>query len=184
MNLKQYVVDATTTESRIDEVVVNTDELNNLLSNFIVAGNALDKVKKNVFYGKEIKYDPNQPISTEGFTTNPNLLKTTTNIDPRHFHAIIGILTEATELAEALTESINENKQLDAVNIFEEIGDIMWYIAIAMDSMNGDLENILTTNIKKLKLRYPDKFTAKAAIDRDLKSERELLEQGLVNQED
>lgn len=40
-----------------------------------------------------------------------------------------------------------------------------------------DIEAIMQTNIDKLKARYPNKFTAEAAINRNLEVERKILEQ-------
>lgn len=42
-----------------------------------------------------------------------------------------------------------------------------------------DLEQICTTNINKLKARYPDKFSNEAALNRNLDKERGILEDGL-----
>ena len=39
-----------------------------------------------------------------------------------------------------------------------------------------DYFQLLTNNIEKLKVRYPEKFTPEAALDRDLDAEREKLE--------
>lgn len=183
MKLKQYVQDAIRTESTID--VVNT-EYNNLLGVmqiFVAAGNMLDAIKKNVFYGKEIKqtdWDANiltvltETNLLEMFTLGEN--HTTLNIDPRLFHALIGIATESSELIEAIIKAIEYNTDIDHVNVREELGDLNWYQAIAIDSTNADWNSILDTNIAKLKKRYPDKFTAHAAINRNIEAERELLE--------
>lgn len=40
-----------------------------------------------------------------------------------------------------------------------------------------DLWQALTNNIEKLQIRYPEKFTQEAALNRDLEAEREVLEQ-------
>jgi len=42
---------------------------------------------------------------------------------------------------------------------------------------NTDIEKIKETNIKKLKARYPDKWTKETATDRDLENERSILEE-------
>jgi NTP pyrophosphatase (non-canonical NTP hydrolase) len=61
-------------------------------------------------------------------------------------------------------------------NVKEEIGDLMWYIGVFCKKNNLNLEEIMETNIKKLAARYPDKFTQKAAINRNLDAERAILE--------
>lgn len=92
-------------------------------------------------------------------------------------HMVLGMQTEAAEIADVYKKTIAYKKPLDFVNIKEEIGDIMWYIA-NLCNMNGwDLREILDVNIAKLEARYPEKFTEENAINRNLKKEREILEQ-------
>lgn len=95
----------------------------------------------------------------------------------RLLHAGIGLSTEAGEFLDALKKHIFYGKDLDRVNLKEEIGDVFWYLAIACDELGVDFEPLMETNIKKLKARYGDKFTAAAAEKRDLAREREILEQ-------
>ena len=92
---------------------------------------------------------------------------------------VLGMQTEAAEIADVYKKTIAYKKPLDFVNIKEEIGDIMWYIA-NLCNMNGwDLREILDGNIAKLEARYPDKFTTDKAINRNLEAEREILEGGI-----
>jgi len=140
----------------------------------------LDAFKKNVFYGKDIDWKAAGDaiheiayISLSQYSTDKGL-RAELDIDPRVFHALIGVATEATELMEALSED-----KLDYVNILEEFGDINWYEAIGIDAMNGNFEKVLTTNIEKLRKRFPEKFTSEDAIERNLDEERNTLESGL-----
>ena len=66
--------------------------------------------------------------------------------------------------------------ELDLVNVKEEIGDLLWYIAIMLNVLDTDFETVMRTNIAKLKARYPDKFTEEKATHRDLNKERQILE--------
>jgi NTP pyrophosphatase (non-canonical NTP hydrolase) len=91
-------------------------------------------------------------------------------------HYILGISTEAGELLDILKKNIAYSKPIDYVNMKEEIGDIMWYIINLCDILCWDLEEIMETNINKLKVRYPDKFSNEKAINRNLKDERNVLE--------
>lgn len=92
-------------------------------------------------------------------------------------HAAIGIATEGGELLDALKKTIFYGKELDSVNLKEELGDLMWYIAIACESLGTSIEEVCKININKLRARYPEKFTSDAAINRDLKNERKVLEE-------
>lgn len=188
MNLEQYVRDATRTESRIDKVKVNRYFLLNALHIFYTSGSILDQIKKHVFYKKPYN-DENlktHAYEMELYTKHLQelvdeqyLSEETIDVDPRLFHVIVGLATESTELVQALTKSIIGGEELDGVNILEEFGDLNWYEAIGIDALNGDFENVLATNIDKLRERFPEKFTSDNAINRDVDKERALLEEKL-----
>lgn len=91
-------------------------------------------------------------------------------------HASMGLSTEAAEFTDALKKHIFYGKELDETNLKEEISDILWYCAIALEALGTDFESVMQTNIDKLSARYPDKFTEESAINRDLDKERAILE--------
>lgn len=91
-------------------------------------------------------------------------------------HSSMGLATEAAEFQDMLKKHLFYGKTLDEVNLKEEIGDILWYCAVALDALGTDFETVMKTNIAKLQARYPQKFTEEAAIDRDLDKERKILE--------
>lgn len=95
----------------------------------------------------------------------------------RLIHAQMGMQTESSEFTDAIKKHIFYGKKLDEVNLREEIGDMLWYIAIALDCLGSDFETEMKINIDKLKARYPEKFSEEKAEIRDLKKEREILEQ-------
>jgi NTP pyrophosphatase (non-canonical NTP hydrolase) len=181
MELTQYIKDATRTESRIDAVNADPIFLGAVMGIIVASGTMLDYIKKNVYYGKEIDKEKViqqfgeiveglgfiREVISEGFR-NQQL-----DFDPRIFHSIVGITTEAVEMVEALT-----SPEFDNVNFLEELGDLNWYQAIGIDAVDGDFDKILETNIAKLRARYPEKFTNENAINRDLEIEREILESG------
>jgi NTP pyrophosphatase (non-canonical NTP hydrolase) len=91
-------------------------------------------------------------------------------------HMVIGISTEAGELLDAYKKHFAYGKELDKVNVGEEIADMMWYISNLCRMLNIDYEEMLERNINKLKARYPEKFTQENALNRDLDVERKILE--------
>lgn len=95
----------------------------------------------------------------------------------RLLHAGIGLATESGEFLDALKKHVFYGKDLDTVNLGEEMGDLFWYCAIVADELGLDLSKVMETNIAKLKARYGEKFTEEAAESRDLDTEREILEQ-------
>lgn len=94
----------------------------------------------------------------------------------RLLHAGIGLATESGEFLDALKKHVFYGKELDKVNLGEEMGDIFWYCAIISDQLGINFADVMDTNIAKLKARYGDKFTEAAADKRDLTKEREILE--------
>ncbi len=94
----------------------------------------------------------------------------------RLLHAGIGLATEAGEFLDALKKHIYYGKDLDKVNLQEELGDLFWYCAIIADELGVDFSEVMTRNIDKLKARYGDKFSEASAEKRDLERERQILE--------
>ena len=97
-------------------------------------------------------------------------------IDLAIIHSMLGITTEAGEFTDAIKKHLLYGKPLDYVNLKEEFGDILWYISIGLKALGLTYEEVMQTNIAKLKARYGDKFTEAAALERDLETERKVLE--------
>lgn len=186
MDLNQYVQDATSTESVVESVNVDPKLLASTLQILIASGSVLDQIKKNAFYGREFNresliaafgfivqsLDDMKDAIQNGPVPEPSMYQ------PRVFHSIVGIATEAVELLEAMND-----ENFDTVNFLEELGDLNWYEAIGIDAVGGNFEQVLTANIEKLsksdKARYKDGFSADDANNRDLDAERTVLNDNL-----
>jgi NTP pyrophosphatase (non-canonical NTP hydrolase) len=184
MNLHQYQKLAIRTESIIDSVVADKAELLHTLAMFVTVGEMLDCLKKKIYYKNPKKYN-------EKFESLSNDLKFFTSctdrhhtdlheqelqgVNPRVFHGIIGVATEASELVSALQKNIN-GTELDPINIGEEMGDVNWYMAILHEALVLNPDKTLSVNIAKLAARYPEKYSDEAAENRNLDKEREILE--------
>ncbi len=94
----------------------------------------------------------------------------------RLLHGSCGIATEAGELLDTMKKHIFYGKEIDTVNIVEEIGDLMWYSAIILDELGVEFEQVMEKNINKLQARYGEKFSESRANTRDLDTERDILE--------
>jgi len=92
------------------------------------------------------------------------------------WHASIGMLTEAIELNQAIWAWIIGQEQLDVVNVAEEIGDSRFYEAMFLRKLGLSPSVIMENNINKLKSRYPGGFSDHAALNRDIDTERKILE--------
>ena len=91
-------------------------------------------------------------------------------------HACIGLATESGELLDAMKKHLFYGKPLDFVNLREEAGDELWYLAVLLRAIRTDFETTMDINISKLRARYPNKFEEHAALNRDLVKERGILE--------
>jgi NTP pyrophosphatase (non-canonical NTP hydrolase) len=94
----------------------------------------------------------------------------------RLLHAFMGMATESSEALDMLKKHLMYGKPLDKVNAAEEIGDVLWYAAVALDTLGVSFEEIMDKNIAKLQKRFGNKFTSDAAINRDVVAERKILE--------
>ena len=91
-------------------------------------------------------------------------------------HAIAGISTEAGELLDVVKKAMFYGKKVDYVNLNEEMGDVLWYIAIYCQARDVSIETLMQLNIDKLRVRFPQWFTEQQAEFRDLAAERAVLE--------
>lgn len=74
--------------------------------------------------------------------------------------------SESGELNDAIVKHISYNQALDTENIFEECGDLLWYIADILSALGRTMEDCMQHNIGKLRIRYPEKFTEELAKER------------------
>lgn len=100
----------------------------------------------------------------------------TNGVSPRVEHAVMGVVTEAGEMMSALKKTKIYAKELDKINLIEEVGDVMWYLALLADELGVSFEEIWDKNIRKLKVRFPEKYHEDLALNRKLDHERSELE--------
>jgi|DEB0MinimDraft_6_1074348.scaffolds.fasta_scaffold55822_3 NTP pyrophosphatase (non-canonical NTP hydrolase) len=94
----------------------------------------------------------------------------------RLLHAGLGVATEAAEIADILKKHVYYGKPLDKTHLKEEIGDVLYYLAIAIDALDSDFQTLKDANIAKLKTRYPDGFEKNKALKRDVEAEYRAME--------
>jgi NTP pyrophosphatase (non-canonical NTP hydrolase) len=66
----------------------------------------------------------------------------------------LGVGGEAGEVMEIIKKGTRPGKEIDVVHLKEEIGDVLWYLAVLADSLHLDLGEIANENIEKLQKRY------------------------------
>lgn len=81
-------------------------------------------------------------------------------------HALHGLCSETGEIAHTIKKHIIYEQPFDTQNAKEEIGDLMWYVALFCHATGISLEEAMHQNIAKLMKRYPDAFSPEAAMAR------------------
>lgn len=75
----------------------------------------------------------------------------------------LGITGEAGEVTDLLKKHLGHGHALDKNVLAKELGDVLWYVA-AIATLNGlSLGDVATTNVAKLRLRYPEGFSEEAS---------------------
>lgn len=174
--MKDYLTQAALTAPKaIHGQKVSESELRGCLNNLIEVGNWMDGLKKSLFYGKGEHLG--EHVTCVNQSTLAVLLPSGTDLaQVEIFHGIIGAITETVELAEALMDSLENGKPLDVVNLSEECGDVLWYLACILRHSGKDFPDLQEQNIAKLRKRYPNGFMEYDALNRDLGQERTVLE--------
>jgi NTP pyrophosphatase (non-canonical NTP hydrolase) len=83
----------------------------------------------------------------------------TTSSEMRLLHAAMGMSTETNEVLDALKKSMFHGKQMDHLDMLEELGDILWYMTVMMDELGFTMDQVIDRNICKLKVRHGLKFS-------------------------
>lgn len=81
-------------------------------------------------------------------------------------HAALGVAGEAGEFADAVKKYTVYNRSFDLENAAEELGDLLWYIALGCETLGVAMSEVAEQNIDKLRERYPEKYTDELAAQR------------------
>lgn len=175
-----YIAEANVTASNnYHGDAVSHHEAFGIITSSVMALNQLDKLKKALFYGRNLEDFSTGNEIRASMATWPETIKPG-NASKGEFilHAIVGIATESGELLEALLQSVSRSNpnEFDEVNFVEELGDVLWYVAIGLGAIGVSFDEVQRRNIAKLRHRFPQKFTEYDANNRDLFGERKILE--------
>ncbi len=90
-------------------------------------------------------------------------------------HGAIGLCTEASEILDLYKKSIFYGKLLPPEGVLEELGDALHYIQMVCNEWGFSLDDLIATNMAKLKLRYPGGYSDDRAVKRDKDAERQVF---------
>jgi NTP pyrophosphatase (non-canonical NTP hydrolase) len=106
-------------------------------------------------------FTPNDYEAAAMVTANKDL-----NNDEKLLNATLGILGEGGEISDMIKKSMFQGHTLDHDHVKKELGDVCWYLALAAEALETDLETIMKMNMDKLKKRYPEGFEAERSLNR------------------
>lgn len=81
-------------------------------------------------------------------------------------NAALGVAGEAGEVADLIKKHLYQGHDLDVVDLSNELGDVMWYVAMACTILGIDLSRVAVRNINKLTCRYPEGFSCERSVNR------------------
>jgi NTP pyrophosphatase (non-canonical NTP hydrolase) len=84
----------------------------------------------------------------------------------RLLNAALGLCGEAGEFGDALKKWRFHSHELDEADLKKELGDVLWYVALACDALGLQLGDVMEANIAKLRRRYPEGFSTERSINR------------------
>jgi len=129
----------------------------------------LDEHKRALFYGDD------RAEVLRGSGGEDYLLSQLEDDEWDLLHAALGLGTEAGEAMEAVKPVIAHGEEPDVENLKEELGDILYYAARLADVLDTTLLEAMQANNRKLKERFPGKFTQEDALERDTDAEMEAV---------
>lgn len=82
-------------------------------------------------------------------------------------NGVLGLNGEAGEVADLIKKWKFQGHLIPKDDLIEELGDILWYIAITAESIDVSLGEVAFRNIEKLKKRFPNGFSVDRSVNRE-----------------
>lgn len=163
MNSDEYLkASARTAATKIHPDVIDVDDFKTTMYQSIETSQWIDDFKKGLFYRKTANLD--EPLfqgHMEDFEDVPHDV----------LHGILGTVTESGELMELLRDNFVRGFELDEIKLKDEIGDLLWYVAMLLRHYGWTFEEVFDMNIAKLRARFPDRFDEERARSKDAELE-------------
>ncbi len=83
-----------------------------------------------------------------------------TSLDDRDrlLDASIGLAEEAAEVAGLVRKRTFQRRDVSDARLAEELGDVLWCVAVTARCLGLSLSEIAAANVEKLRARHPDGF--------------------------
>ena len=92
---------------------------------------------------------------------------TTTSDGPGFCMTAMGLSGEAGEYTDLMKKHVFHKHPLDSEKVKKELGDVLWYLAVAAHQHGFTLEDVARANVFKLRARYPHGFDAQRSQNRE-----------------
>ena len=86
-------------------------------------------------------------------TINPSL-----DDQDRLIDASVGLVEEAAEVLGLVRKKVFQQRDIDQARLTEELGDVLWCLAITAHTLGVPLSRVAEANQDKLRRRHPDGF--------------------------
>ena len=97
-------------------------------------------------------------------TRNPALTQ-----EEHLLNAMLGLAGETGECCDLVKKGLYQDGREIGDKLFDELSDVMWYIAEAAAAMGWSMDAIAEHNIEKLRRRYPEGFSADRSLHREVR---------------
>jgi NTP pyrophosphatase (non-canonical NTP hydrolase) len=78
----------------------------------------------------------------------------------------LGLAGESGEVIDAIKKWLFAGHDLDALHLLEEVGDVLWYMALICSVFGWTFDDAIKMNIEKLRKRYPNGFESERSVNR------------------
>ena len=83
---------------------------------------------------------------------SPNSIK---DFESRISTVGLGLGGEGGEIADYVKKVLFHGKDFDPEVLKKELGDVMWYVAFACNTLGCTIQDVIDQNVEKLQARYP-----------------------------
>lgn len=83
-------------------------------------------------------------------------------------NGMLGLAGECGECADLVKKHMYQDGRDIKDKLFDELSDVLWYVAETATAMGFNMNDIAAHNIEKLKKRYPEGFSMDRSLHREI----------------
>lgn len=81
-------------------------------------------------------------------------------------NGVMGLNGESGECIDIVKKHMFQGHELNKKKLVDELGDVLWYVAITCEGLGVSMDDVMKHNVEKLMKRYPDGFDKERSIHR------------------